>query len=191
MQLICIQPAQREPISVAEAKQFLRIDHDSEDDLLQHLIQMARCVIENYTQRSLLTQTWRLTAALQPSFRSYLLSKKMHPGKWTLDLPRAPFVKLAKDPLLVGCSSTLGYQFAPHYDRGRLLLNSEEIAGQTLQVDFIVGYGDDSANIPPALRQAVLEMVAQFYQHRGETRKGTGHEAVYNLLQPYVWMALQ
>lgn len=191
MQLVCMQLPQQEPISVGEAKQFLRIDHELEDDLLERLIQMARSIIEDYTQRSLLTQVWRLTTKIIPSRRSYLLSKKMYPGQWGVDLPRAPFVKLAAEPLFVDKTTGPEYQIASNYGRGRLLFKVEDVEQQTLQIDFVAGYGDKPESVPPVLRQALLLLVAQLYQQRGESHQKVGNEGVYNLLQPYVWMAIR
>ena len=190
MQLVCLHPPRQEPVSVGEAKQYLRIDHEAEDELLANLIQTARSAVEDFTQRSLMAQVWQLTITEQPSRRLPLLSKKTYPGKWVVDLPRAPFVKLVSAPQIVERKCILEYQLAPNYDRGRLLLEAGRVAGQTLRVDFIAGYGDDPESVPSVLRQAVLLLVADFYQHRGEGGRKVGMESVYQLLQPYVWMSL-
>ncbi len=80
MQLVCLQPPRQEPVSVGEAKQYLRIDHEAEDELLANLIQTARSAVEDFTQRSLMTQVWQLTITEQPSRRLPFLSKKTYPG---------------------------------------------------------------------------------------------------------------
>lgn len=47
-----------EPVTVAEVKQYLRIDGDDDDALLGVLITAARTWVETYTRRALITQTW-------------------------------------------------------------------------------------------------------------------------------------
>lgn len=49
-----------EPLSLAEAKNFLRVDVDDDDDLIAALIASARLHVEAETRRALITQTWRL-----------------------------------------------------------------------------------------------------------------------------------
>jgi uncharacterized phiE125 gp8 family phage protein len=56
-----------EPISIAEAKDHLRIDHDDEDDYIDGLIQMAREQVESDCARALMTQTRVLTLDRFPS----------------------------------------------------------------------------------------------------------------------------
>ena len=49
-----------EPVSVAEAKAFARIDGGDEDALVGALIAAARLHVEGDTGRALITQTWRV-----------------------------------------------------------------------------------------------------------------------------------
>src|SRR5690242_18760477 len=49
-----------EPVSLAEAKAFARIDGSDEDALVGALIAAARLHVESLTGRALITQTWRL-----------------------------------------------------------------------------------------------------------------------------------
>lgn len=48
-----------EPLSVEDAKTFLRIETDADDDLLEILITAARISAERLTNRSFITRTWR------------------------------------------------------------------------------------------------------------------------------------
>ena len=174
MQLVCIQHPQQEPVSVGEAKQFLRIDHNVEDDLLSHLIQTARSMVESYTQRGLCNQVWRLTTTKRA----------------VIDLPRSPFLRLSAEPQIVGLAAVLDYKLVSYYDRARLLFESGDMFWQKLQVDFVVGYGEERGSVPPALCQAILWLVADLYQNRGVEGKGLGGNKIRGLLQPYLWMSL-
>jgi uncharacterized phiE125 gp8 family phage protein len=53
-----------EPVSLAEAKSWLREDGAEEDELIQALIVAARMTLEAYTRRLFVTQSWRLSSTL-------------------------------------------------------------------------------------------------------------------------------
>lgn len=58
-------PAQ-EPVSLAEARAFLRLDGDAEDALVQTLVTAARLHVEAITARAMIAQTWRLVLDARP-----------------------------------------------------------------------------------------------------------------------------
>ena len=56
-----------EPVTLAEAKLHLRIDHALDDDLINTLIAAAREFCEDYQGKAYVTQTWTLTLDAFPS----------------------------------------------------------------------------------------------------------------------------
>ncbi len=50
-----------EPVTLAEAKLHLRVDHSDEDALISSLISAARRYAETFTGRQIITATWELT----------------------------------------------------------------------------------------------------------------------------------
>src|SRR6185312_1787932 len=50
-----------EPLSLDEAKAFLRVDNTDEDGVIGALIAGSRIHIEAQTRRALITQSWRLS----------------------------------------------------------------------------------------------------------------------------------
>jgi len=65
-----IQGPQSEPISLNEAKAWAKIEHSEDDSLITDLISDARKYIEEFTNRSLFTQTWDLSLDDMPSVLS-------------------------------------------------------------------------------------------------------------------------
>lgn len=61
MRLECIVPPKQEIVSLDEIKEYLRIDVDAEDALLESLITAARLYCENYQRQAYGTQTLRLS----------------------------------------------------------------------------------------------------------------------------------
>lgn len=61
MKLECIVPPAKEPLTPAEAREYLRIDEDIEDSLTESFITAARMYCENYQKQAYYTQTLRVT----------------------------------------------------------------------------------------------------------------------------------
>ena len=55
-----------EPVTLAEAKAYLRLQHDSEDALLAGLVRAAREEVERSTGAALIDQHWRMTLDAWP-----------------------------------------------------------------------------------------------------------------------------
>src|SRR5512140_1554378 len=51
-----------EPLSLDEAKAFLRVEHSDDDDVIAALIAGSRIHVESQTRRALITQSWRLSS---------------------------------------------------------------------------------------------------------------------------------
>ncbi len=56
-----------EPLTLAEAKAFLRVEHDDDDGVIGALIAGARIHVEAQTRRALITQSWRLSIDTWPA----------------------------------------------------------------------------------------------------------------------------
>ena len=125
-----------EPVSLAEAKAFCRIDGTDEDALAGALIAAARLHVESITGRALVTQTWRLVLDC--------------PVGLVIVLPVVPAMAIVEAPdgaVLQGDSVLLASTF------------------DALSIDYTAGYGG-AADVPADLKQAVLTLVAYWYEHR-------------------------
>ena len=54
-------------MTLAEAKAYLRVEHDDDDDVIAALIAGARVHVEAQTRRALITQSWRLIRDAWPA----------------------------------------------------------------------------------------------------------------------------
>lgn len=61
MGLTLVTAPAEEPLTLADAKVHLRLEHDADDLVVSGLIQAARHYVERAIGRSLVTQTWDLT----------------------------------------------------------------------------------------------------------------------------------
>ncbi len=163
--ILLTEPA-AEPLTLAEAKNFLRVEHDADDDLIAALIAAARIHVEAETRRALVTQTWRLVFDRWP--RS---------GK--IDVRPAPLRSLvaarvydaggaahAVDPqAFIAETASSTFAFAPWS------LTQPGRASAGIEIDVSVGFGD-ADDVPEPLRQAVRLLLAHWYENRRMTAGG-------------------
>jgi uncharacterized phiE125 gp8 family phage protein len=153
-----------EPVTLADAKAYLRVAHSDDDAVIAALIAGARSHVEAQTRRALITQTWRLIrdgwppdgriAVVPVPLRSVVAARIYDAGGATHAIDTGAFVadKAAVPAILA---------FAPW------TLTEPGRAAAGIEIDVEAGYGAAPANVPETLRQALLLLVAHWYENRG------------------------
>lgn len=167
MPAILTTPPAVEPVTLAEAKAHLRVGHADEDAFISNLISAARRHIEALTGLCFITQTW-----------------SCYRDCW----PDAPAVDLLLSPVqsvatvnIYGEDDVAAPLDAAHYvldaasRPARLALRPSRIwplpgrATNGIEIVLIAGFGAAGSDVPQPLRQAILQLTAHWYSHRGET----------------------
>jgi len=173
-----------EPLSLAEAKNFLRVDLADDDDLIFALIAAARLHIETQTRRALVTQTWRLVRDAWPAEgRMGVLPAPLR-SVAAARVHDAQRVAHGLDPqAFVIDTAGAALYFAPWS------LPSPGRAFAGIEIDIVAGYGDAAADVPEPLRQAMRLLVAHWYENRALAAPGQGvaplPETVAALIAPF------
>lgn len=157
-----------EPLSLAAARMQLRDPPTDEDGLVADLIVAARERAEAVTGRTLVATTYDLSLECEPDYVLYL--------------PKPPLRSITSVTYLdvAGVSQTWAsssYQVdAPagaFAQRGRIMPAPFGIwpivqawRFNALTVRFVAGYGTTGESVPQAIRQAMLLMIAGWYEHR-------------------------
>jgi uncharacterized phiE125 gp8 family phage protein len=162
MSSILLTAAAVEPLTLADAKAFLRVAHSDDDAVITALIAAARSHVEAQTRRALITQTWRLVRDGWPTDGRITVTPAAVRSVSAARIYDAVGATHALDPavfILDQGASLLNFAPATLAPPGRLA------AG--IEIDVVVGYGDAPANVPEALRQALLLLVSHWYENRG------------------------
>jgi uncharacterized phiE125 gp8 family phage protein len=153
-----------EPVSLAEAKAFLRLDDASEDAFVSTLIAAARLHIEGTTGRALGAQSWRVV-------------RDDWPKDGVIALPVGPLLSLsaitAYDANGTSTSVPLA-QFLPETSAMPARINlPDTLKGApalrrraAIEIDYVAGFGTTAANVPVDLKQAVLVLIGYWFEHR-------------------------
>lgn len=170
MRLVLVTPPAAQPITLTEVKEQARVSHDDEDLLLQHYIDAATAWLDGpagILGRCLVTQTWRAELAV--------VTRPVH----------LPFPDSVIDSAVF--SDEEGGDLAYHVvmQDQRPLLRPTTRVGRPAAITFTAGYGGPT-DVPAAIRQAMLLLVTQWYEHRQVTGAGSALPfAVEALLAPY------
>lgn len=178
-----------EPVTLAEAKAHLRVEHAADDDIIVALIAGSRIHVEAQARRALITQSWRLTRDVWPDsgfvavlpvplvtldaarvYRADGTTQAIDTGAFTLDTAAAP--------------ARLGFT------RGALPVPGRANAG--IEIDVTCGYGGDGDDVPEPLRQAIRLLVAHWYENRALVSGEVAvlPQTVAALIAPYRVLAL-
>jgi hypothetical protein len=172
-----------DPVTLAEAKAWLRIDGTDEDVLLAVLITTAAQAAEQYLRRSLITQTWKLTLDLDCSGLDLgegvydLPVTALHSGlPRVIELPKGPVQSITsvKTYDLDNTESTFSSaNYSADTAGDRLVLAYGATWPSNLRpqaaaaITYVTGYGATSTNVPSPIKTGLLIHMASLYEQRG------------------------
>jgi len=159
MSLTLTTKPQREPLSLDEVKEHLRIAGNDSDSELIGLIQEARVYVENITGRALITQTWQW---------------KMDDLPTSLKIPRPPLQSVSSVSYqdVDNATQTLAssnYTVDTNSEPGRLVQSFSGSYPSTytdldaVTITFISGYGDDPEDVPEIFKRSMKLYIEKMY----------------------------
>lgn len=187
MTLILTAGAPIEPVTLDEAKAHLRLDGSDEDLLITSLIVTSRLHVEQALGLALITQGW-----------SWLLDA--WPDPTILRLPMRPIQAITAVRTYAEDGTTTTFASDAYLLDGagapaRLVLRRGRawpIPGRSangIEIAFQAGFGTEAASVPAPIRQAILHLVAHWYENREPAELGSASTpvppAVSGLLAPY------
>ena len=185
-----------EPVSLVEAKAYLRVDNTDEDTLIGTLITAARQWVESYLDRALI-------------LRQLVLRLDTFPVE--IELPQPPLSSAGTTTAIsltytleTGTTATLSsseYRIDRTSTPGVLRQNySGSWPGHlndynSIAVTYWAGYGSDEGDIPPAIKNAILLMGGHLFENRSAVVTGTITKpiefALESLLKSKSWGSYQ
>ena len=183
--LVMITPPSEEPVSLATAKNHLRVTITNDDALISALITAARMLVEKECRRSLVQRTYELRLDRFPWSASRMfpnLNQQCMPiGTWgIIEIPKPPLINVISityqdangivqtlDPsqYQVDTGGVLAGTVCPTYG---VFWPTARVNIDSIKIQFNAGYGAASA-VPATATQAILLAIGNWYRNREDT----------------------
>ncbi|MDB2415491.1 head-tail connector protein [Rickettsiales bacterium] len=143
-----------EPITLTEAKNYLRVDGSDDDTYITNLIVATRQVAEKYMHNSLITQTWKM------SFDQY--------APTNVNLQMGPVQSISSVKIITRNESETTLDSSAYYlnaGNERLIFDACPVSHK-IEILYVTGYGDAASDVPEPIRNAILAHMAAIYDDR-------------------------
>jgi uncharacterized phiE125 gp8 family phage protein len=164
-----------EPVTTAEAKEHMSVDHNLDDALISGFVKAATRNVEELIGKALLAQTWELKL---PAVHSRAM----------IFLPRFPVISITSIAYLDAAEETQAATVADY-----LLYGDEDCAWlepkrdktwpaaildrrDALTITFVAGFGTAAADVPAHLKLAIKMAAAHYYSNRDAVGSVEMHE---------------
>lgn len=163
-----------EPISLVDAKNYLRVQNSSEDSAISDIIEAARDYCEQELDLALIDQSITLKLDAFPDGR-------------TIYLPRTNLLEVTSFAYLDqnSVSQTFTDYTADTFSTPARLVNNTETwpetadAANAITIVYRAGFAEsDTRNIPPAVNQAMRLLITHYYNNREAVVIGSPSEEV-------------
>jgi hypothetical protein len=145
-----------EPVSLTDAKNWMRISYTDDDSMIKELIQSARKHIEFLTSVSFGSKLLKANIELTGTI----------PGVWMVDLPYGPMI----------CVNEVKWKTGFNQFETLVKNDDYEIIGNKLwfyyEGNYTITYQAGYSSLPEDIKSDILTLVTWSYENRGKKFKG-------------------
>lgn len=196
---VCLDPAGGAVVPLGWVKHYLKVDHDTDDEIISRHIISAQTMIENYARIAFSPKRWRRTTSMLQSTAFH--SSELRSGHYwgPIRLSAHPFIEvievLHRD--FTGTRTIADYQIKDCGSVTELYVPRSQLhKGSYLSIVYRAGY-EDIGDVPDLYKDAICLAVKHLYRRRDDLDPGLGAyrglpEDVCALLlgeQPVGWLS--
>lgn len=195
MKLVLVNRPDTEIITLEEAKNYLRVDHDLDDDLIKMLIKSTRIAMESIIQKSIMYQTWEYTVDRLPKTNranvNIFDTVTVYGKIVSIPLPKSPIVKVISVKIGENELNPSMYFLKKADNKNCLIIDCKNteltIPNRSIVIKYQSGISDSIENIPYQLKLANLILVSTAYQERyANTGNFQISKGIKQLLTPFI-----
>lgn len=165
------------PLTLAEAKAQMRVEHTDDDTIIQRLIDAAVAFVDvtGALGKAMITQTWAQWVGMVPGTVQLMLGPvqsvtaiKYYDTDGVLQTATLSDFDVFGTPTSTTVSPKSGKSWPVAQNRP-----------DAIRIEYVIGYGDAASDVPQTVRHALLMLVAHWY----ESREGAQERALSDV--PY------
>lgn len=170
------------PISLAEAKEQMRVEGTDEDVIIQRLIDAAIAFVDvqGVLGRAMITQTWGqwllpnppMTVSLMLGPVQSVSAIRYYDVDGVLQTATLADFNVFGTPNKITVSPKTGKAWPTTQTRD-----------DAIQIQYVIGYGATSAEVPQTVRHALMMLVAHWYENREATQEKQMQDLPYGFME--------
>ena len=176
------------PVFPSELADWARLDSD--DPMINTALQLASSAVLAFTKQDFTTRTWVLTCADWPTLGTkmrYSISPNDYAYVKRIELPYANLVSV--DSVFINGVEETDYRIikGKPYSIELDTIGYDQQDTDALVITYKAGYGESTADVPEAIRNAIKMTAAYIIEHNGACDSGDAVKlsGAKNLLAPY------
>ena len=153
------------PITLAEVKAQLRIEHDDDDAYINRLIDVGVVTVDakGVLGQPMISQTWALWMSATPSYEVALplgpvqsvSAVKYYDTDGTLQTDDLANYDIFGRPMSKTIKPKTGFAWPVAQQRS-----------DAIKIEFVAGFGDGASDVPDTIRHAMLMLISFWYENR-------------------------
>ena len=193
-----------EPVTVDELDTQLRGDGvlaSEEGTFLTSLIQAAREYVEEFTHRALITQEYTMVLDNWPRVHGHVLGwwdgvregSIVQDAQNYVELPIAPLISVTEVRTFNNDNTAVVFHDTNYFldtiaTPGQIILNTGIVwptftrSRNGIEIRYRAGYGDAATDVPAALRIAIKQLAAHWYENREFTKTQSDQNQAFSPL---------
>ena len=177
--------------TLEELKSLLKIEDELQDTYLEGLLLAATFHAQNFLNRSLIYTDW-IRQYDAPDKQQGLRIEYSRKQGWA-SLPYSPLLEITKivtvDP--EGSETAItGYYLDAVSEPERIYFTRDYYGREIAQllIEYTSGYGGSPADVPPTIRNGIIQHAAYMFEHRGDcgaemAAKKSGAHDMYGMMR--------